>query len=338
VAALVCAAALFMGGRLGMAAEIQIRSECRTDGGLVLLSDVADVISNDPAETKKLSGTDLLPAPGAGEKRFLRLRELQDLLAVRGVNLSQHRFSGSGQVTLIGAIEPVARPTVARAAQLPVKQATELVRAAIARYLQEQSPGGEQWTIKLALDTEHVAGIAAAQSVAVSGGKSPWTGPQAFAISYAARSGVVQCTVVAQVTVPPAVVVAVQTINRGSVIRASDVRLQPGKAAEGEVQVFTSLDDVLGKEATRVISTGQMLDEQVVRRPLLVHRGEVITVYARTAGIQVRTNARSRDDGSQGDLVGVETMSDRKTYFARVSGPQEVEVFAQAIVAREQAK
>ncbi len=67
-----------------------------------------------------------------------------------------------------------------------------------------------------------------------------------------------------------------------------------------------------------------------LRPPLWVHRGDVVTVYANTAGIRIRTTARARDDGSQGELVAVESLLDRSTYYARVSGIREVEVFARA--------
>ena len=61
-----------------------------------------------------------------------------------------------------------------------------------------------------------------------------------------------------------------------------------------------------------------------------MRRGEVVTVYARASGIRVRTVARSRDDGGEGELVSVESLADRSTFYARVSGIREVEVYARA--------
>ena len=55
-----------------------------------------------------------------------------------------------------------------------------------------------------------------------------------------------------------------------------------------------------------------------------------MTVYARSPGIRVRTVGRVRDNGSLGDLVAVESLLDRRTYFARVSNVREVEVYARA--------
>ena len=65
-----------------------------------------------------------------------------------------------------------------------------------------------------------------------------------------------------------------------------------------------------------------------LRPPLAVHRGEVVTVYAQSGAIRIRTNARARDEGSVGELVAVESLLNRSTYYARVSGIREVEVYA----------
>ena len=56
-----------------------------------------------------------------------------------------------------------------------------------------------------------------------------------------------------------------------------------------------------------------------LRAPLMVHRGDVVTVHVETAGIHIRTTARSRDDGAQGELVSVESLLNRSTFYARVS-------------------
>ena len=44
--------------------------------------------------------------------------------------------------------------------------------------------------------------------------------------------------------------------------------------------------------------------------------------------MQVRTTGRALDDGGLDDLVGVESVKDRRRFTARVSGYQELEVFA----------
>ena len=74
-------------------------------------------------------------------------------------------------------------------------------------------------------------------------------------------------------------------------------------------------------------STRSSVDDQV-RAPLLVRRGDEITVVARGGGIRVRTQAHSRQDGARGDLVQVESLDTGERYDARVIGLREAAVFA----------
>jgi flagella basal body P-ring formation protein FlgA len=124
------------------------------------------------------------------------------------------------------------------------------------------------------------------------------------------------------------VVVAIASIARGATIEAADVTLKVPAASDNASDAFTKLEDVVGKEALRAILSGDMLVHPMVRTPTVVRRGEVVTVYARNAGLEVRAHARAKEDGGQGELIEVESLATRKAFTARVSGPQEVEVAA----------
>src|SRR5688572_4799012 len=91
------------------AAEIQRRSECRPSGTLVLLADVAQVLEQDAKVAAKLETIELFPAPPLAAQRYLRMREIQDILERHGVSLADHVFTGSSVVT-------IQRPTSAPAA------------------------------------------------------------------------------------------------------------------------------------------------------------------------------------------------------------------------------
>ncbi len=93
---------------------------------------------------------------------------------------------------------------------------------------------------------------------------------------------------------------------------------------------FTTAEEVVGKEAVKAIAPGQTLDANYVRPQVLVHSGDVVTVYGRNAGITVRMPARARENGAQGELVTVESLLDRKALLARVCGLEEVEVYGGA--------
>jgi flagella basal body P-ring formation protein FlgA len=223
-----------------------------------------------------LKAVELFPSPPPGAKRFLRLRELQDLLMTRGVKLVEHRFSGSSQVVILGPEDNV-----------PTPSGRALSASSVQRAEARGSPEGPSL-----------------------------------------------CTVDAGVRPIPGVVVAAKSLARGAVIRAVDVQIEEGETLDPPVDGFRSIDQVIGRETTRAIPAGERLRGKWTRQPLLVRRGEVITVCARSAGVRVRTLARAREDGSLADLIEVESLRDRARYFAQVSGIQEAEVFARPIQAQ----
>ncbi len=321
-------------GNLASAIELQLREDVRAAGALVLVGDIAEVHGKSGEDTDQIAGIDLLPAPPIGEKRTLRLREIQDLLAVRGANLGMLRFSGASQVIIRGpkretpvAETPIRRkPTTRPVAKTKV---TEAVRTSIVKYLNE-TQGELGWQAKLELNDDKAAQIdALGTSLVATGGQAPWSGKQRFALG--AENGVAEpVEVTVQIELPPALVVAKYSLPRGVLVRADDVRLQPGIGTSGKAEVFTTIEEVVGKETNRVIAEGQILDDQALRRRVLFKRGEIVTVHSRSQGVNVHMTARARDDGSEGDLVMVETIEDRKGFMARVCGPQQAEVFAQA--------
>jgi flagella basal body P-ring formation protein FlgA len=122
----------------------------------------------------------------------------------------------------------------------------------------------------------------------------------------------------------------VRSLPRGTLVRAADVGLCRAVPREAGAEVFYSIDEVVGQETTEAIAKDKILQAKQLSSPLLVRRGEVVTVCARSAGIRVRTSGRARDSGSLGDLVAVESLVNRQTYYARVTKLREVEVYARS--------
>jgi len=319
------------------AAELQVRSECRSSGAMVTLGDVVEIHSSDTSEREALESIELFPAPPAGAKRFVRAREIQDMLLMRSVNLAEHRFSGAAQVTVVGG-DGVGQMRDSGALPLSfVKKSERRVNEAIASYLKDCA-GAQAWHVEAALDGRQARLVAAAERIAICGGTAPWQGSQRFEVTVYTASTGTRFEVPAQVSVTPAVVVLTRAIGRGEVITAADVELKPGDPAMAETAAFHTIEEVVGKQACQAIAAGNAIVPDLVRAPVIVRRGEVVTVYARSSGIRVRTLARARDDGSQDDLITVESLDTRKSFFARVCGVQEVEVYAQAVKTQEPAR
>ena len=312
------------------AAEFKLHDEARVTKSTVLFGDLADIYGAEPDEARKLAALELIPSPPLGYRARLTMREIQDFLNLRGVNLSQHQFSGAGEVSILRMPDAGQTKSFHRhAGKSAVQQAQRVASEAIVRYLRDKV-SDDPWEAEVTLDDDAIALVAGAAPTAVSGGESPWVGRQTFLLTVEGPNGSTQVAAVAQVTQPVAVVVAVHQVPRGSVVRACDVQLQHLDAHKATTAGFQTIDEVVGKEAQRNLTPGQTLDAASVHAPLLVRNGEVVTCYGRNAGIVVRLPARAHENGAQGDLITVESLTDRRGILARVCGLQEVEVFGGA--------
>jgi flagella basal body P-ring formation protein FlgA len=318
------------------AAELRLRAECRCTQSLVRLGDVAEIHAADAEHARELEAIELFPTPSPGQQRYVRAREIQDLLALRGLNLSQHRLSGASRVQvsaaeIIAAAPPAAPQPLSSSA---VTRANEQVEAAIIAYLRQAVSENEPWQVEVKLDNDQARIISGArQAIGVAGGEAPWKGCKRLNVIVPAAEGEQQFEIEAVISTPPMVVVALRGLVPGDTVQATDVKFAQRTAVQAD-NPFYRLEDVVGLQTVRAIVEGQVLDRADVRSPLLVRRGDAVTVFSRSAGIQVRTTARAQEEGGRGDLITVESMLNRQRFFARVTGIHEVEVFAHAVETR----
>jgi len=206
------------------------------------------------------------------------------------------------------------------------------VSEAISKFLEEQVSAEETWRVDVKLTDAQARLVPVdGQKMAVRGGEPPWTGAQQFEMTVDDAAGAGRLAVPAAVERLPPVVVAARAVGRGETLRSTDLKLQRADVAKDRAGAFHAIEDVVGTEAAQAIGAGTVLQASLLRSPIMVRRGEVVTVYSRAAGIRIRVTARAREDAALGELVTVESLSDRKTYTARVCGLQEAEVYARAM-------
>ena len=327
------------------AAEIVIRAKCECSGPVVTLGDIAEINGAEingaqingaqingagQGANERLAAVDLFPAPPAGRELFLHVREIQDILALRGEDIARHRFSGSSRIAIkrsCGVKQAAYEKPISDATS---RSANRRVHDAVLDYLKSSSASTKAWTVDLTLMPEQIRPfLGPVRQIAVGGGKSPWTGPQRFRITVVRQDQPpVEFEVDAQVTLPDSVVVARRAIPRDTILTAADLAICPDVSGGSDIETLSTIEEAVGRQTTRTISVGKVIDKQWIRSPLLVRRGEIVTVTASASGIRVSTNARARGDGSLGELISVESLHDRKTFYARVCGTRETEVFA----------
>ena len=144
------------------------------------------------------------------------------------------------------------------------------------------------------------------------GGSEPWTGRQRFLISFSTADGQVQLPIFAEISPPPVpAVVAIRPIGRGEVVKAADIELRMVDAnskSVGQRAAADSVEKLIGMEARQAIQAGDIVFTDSVQAPIVVKRGDVITVTSQSGGIRVRTSGQALHDASRGDLVQVEAL------------------------------
>ncbi len=318
-----------------LAAEIRLRSQAAPRGTILTLGDVADVVSADEGERSRLASTEL--GPVGSQQRVYRVREIQDLLQSRGVNLVECRFTGSSQIAVDSAFD-VKSNQDAPLSQQAYKRAQRRLRDSIVERIRAQSGDVGPWDARFELTPELIrAAVNPSKSLSVEGGQKPWIGHQAFTVLVVDNAGTQRFPMAADVYGPAMVVAVSHSVAKGEVIRESDlisVRSDPSTVENGSVR---DASEIVGKQAVKCIPDGKVVLQDDVQSQIMVRRGDVVTAFARSGGIVARTMVRARNDGSTGDLISVEGLKDKTAFQARVSGPREVEVFAKSASAERQA-
>jgi len=113
-------------------------------------------------------------------------------------------------------------------------------------------------------------------------------------------------------------------IAANSEIRADDIEWKV-IPVRGRVEPFLSIDNLAGMLAKRGIAAGEVITGDLLYAPLLVHKGETVTVKATNGGISITAMMRARASAHLGETISVEHLSGAGSTSARVIGPRLLE-------------
>lgn len=83
--------------------------------------------------------------------------------------------------------------------------------------------------------------------------------------------------------------------------------------------------EVVGKMSHRMLRPGDILRAGQLVSPILVKRGDAVTMIARVEGIEVSTAGEAMDAGGEGAIVRVRNVGSGQVVRMRVAGPGTVE-------------
>jgi flagella basal body P-ring formation protein FlgA len=117
------------------------------------------------------------------------------------------------------------------------------------------------------------------------------------------------------------IVVPAHDIARGDTLSESDLTFAtlPGESLmSGTVTTIAALD---GMQTRRVLRAGEPLQASDVRHPVVVTKGQTVTMLFTAPGVELSAMGRAMSEGGVGDTVTIQNPASFRMIGAVVTGP-----------------
>ncbi|MBX3421110.1 MAG: flagellar basal body P-ring formation protein FlgA [Pirellulaceae bacterium] len=308
-------------------------------GDIVRLKDLVEIVAGSSESLDKLKEMPLGPAPRPGTMQTWQRSDVVQHLELRGVHPKSIRWTGKDSTSLqgieaAGAVDANSL-TPAFVDQRIAQTARTNVTTAIKEYLNLRSHNRTDWRVELELPGQYLKTLQSRGNlISVSGGQAPWTGPQDLVLQIKQHGKVLSLPIQAIVELPPQVVVASGPLRRDQFLTEEMLSYAPLPTNIQDQKCFTDIQQLVGKQLRRSVSTNQPLTEELVGDPIVVQRNELVEVESISGAVVVRTSAKSLGAGSVGQLIDIE-LHNRKRLMATVMGPSKVRIAAVAQTAAD---
>jgi flagellar basal body P-ring formation protein FlgA len=117
-----------------------------------------------------------------------------------------------------------------------------------------------------------------------------------------------------------------QSLKRGSLVRADDIKWQRIEMARKIEGLVRDEEDVIGMMAVRTVREGTPLRLKWFDEPLAIERGERVRVILVQGGLIINTTAIALGKGRIGDTIQLRNPASHVRYEAKVSAPGQARV------------
>ena len=97
--------------------------------------------------------------------------------------------------------------------------------------------------------------------------------------------------------------VLTQSVPRGEIVSAADVAIEKVEIRSDFDHIIVDQVDIIGKQAKRALRAGQPLRFSQLMHPILIERGQEVTLVSGLAGVEVRMQGKALVSGAAGDRV-----------------------------------
>ncbi len=128
------------------------------------------------------------------------------------------------------------------------------------------------------------------------------------------------------VTITRAVLVAAQPLERGKILAAEDVLLADRDLNTVIGGYLTDPRLAMGRVLRRGIPAGTVIGPAGLEAPVLIRRGQPVSVEARSGAIRVAMAGVAQADGALGEMIPVRNVQSKKILQGIVRNEKSVEI------------
>jgi flagella basal body P-ring formation protein FlgA len=120
--------------------------------------------------------------------------------------------------------------------------------------------------------------------------------------------------------------VLVRPMNRGDLIKSSDLTTERRPKSEAGNDAVTSDTFAIGRAARRALRASQVLRAADLMKPEIVQRNDNVTIFFEAPGIMLTVRGKAMDSGAEGDVINVTNVQSKRVVQATIAGPGRVTV------------
>ena len=301
-------------GAMAQVANIRVAGQTSVTTGSMTIGDIASVECSDSSMAETLKAVRLGLSPMPGSWRELERDVILNQLMRNGFSKRQIKLLSPKFIKVYRKSQNVTQP---------------VLEAKLRDFIAANAP----WTS----DEMEVTEISRINDVMIPQGdlfidvrlrgNGSYLGLTPFVVDMQVNGkSVKQIVMQARISVYRQAVVAINAIPNGQMVRASDLELRRIDISSARGKSFNSLKELQGMSAKTYIQAGQVVTASQVIPPILVKRGNVVSLEATSRGFMIRTTGIAQQDGRKGELIRVKNSASKKVIDAKVTGSGRVEV------------